>query len=119
MKALERTKEAWRTTFLREALDADVKRLIAQARVDLYEGPNGNSDDEDDPETRYPGFCSAVKRIREALRGALPASLYFDTESETWHEEQFPDDACEVHYEFDRSELVRILVGKELAEYIR
>jgi hypothetical protein len=112
-------KEAWRAAFLREALDETTRRLIVQARIDLYEGPDANADDEDNPETRYPGFCRAVKRIREALRETLPASLYFDTESETWHEEIFPDDACELHYELDRSELVRILVGRELAEYIR
>ena len=133
--ALDRTKAAWRAQWAAENLDADTERLITQATYDLYFGPIGD-DDEDAPP--YPGFETACDRIKLALRD-LPSTLYLFDDWEDWSETEpeahtceeckgdgGPCDFCvdgsvdpEPYYALDRSEVVRIVVGKELAEYVR
>jgi hypothetical protein len=140
---LERTKQAWRKQWEEENLDTDVRRLINQATFDLWYGPGVGDDDNDAP--RYPGFGPACDQIKAAL-ASLPSTLYLFDDWEGWSEtepEAHPCDECggtaidsedaedrcpycvrgsvepDPYYALDRSEVVRIIVGKELAEYIR
>lgn len=140
-KAYERTLAAWATEF-RTGLPEEIRRLIAQAKMDLHFGCS-----EDD----FPGFETACQKIIPAL-SELPSTLYLDTDSETWSTERPEssyecedcdgegmvcepgtdlEDTCETcdgegrveydnenWYEVDKKALRTAVVGKELAEYV-
>jgi hypothetical protein len=114
------------------ALDTHINRLIRLARTDLYEGPAQLVVDEDDHEP-YPGFVAACEMIREAI----PRSdLYLDVEIDEvigdvephWHgcecgcEPDDPDAPVGYYPEsvlhVDQRDVVRMLVGRELSEYV-
>ena len=76
---------------IRETLPAEIRTLIGQANFDLYCGPCSDED--------FPGFTTACRLIRDAL-----AEVSLETDEGT---------------EVDRATLIRALVGRELAPYVR
>lgn len=119
MKALQRTLEAWVKEY-RAGLEPSTLRLIAQANYDLHYGPTGGGLDDEDSE--YPGFTKATRAIRSALDD-LPSALYVDLGCEGWQDVEptwdhdagvFEEDYCRV----ERHDLVKALIGKELAAYV-
>lgn len=99
------------------ALDARTQELINLARADLFHGPGAN-DDED-----YPGFAAACHIIRESLDvGDLYVDSDFDDVIGDTEPSYDPDD--DTSYSPDRvvhvdsREVVRVLVGTELARYV-
>jgi len=119
----------------KETLDAEVKKLISQANFDLYYGPSGGGlDDEDEDGTpAYPGFETACREIRRALSD-LPSTVYVDEDSGCWTttepscwtcggcEECDGEDLCVLepgpYVVYERKDLIRAIVGRELAEYV-
>lgn len=59
--------------FVEERMPAIIKRLVAQAKADLYFGP---IDEED-----YPGFVTATQRIRDYIEAEIPSHVIFDTDT--------------------------------------
>ena len=101
----------------------DTKRLIRLANYDLYYGPVTEPDDGEP----WPGFVRACREIRDAIR---VSDLYLDSQSGevTDTEPQWcdciADDCTEQHfpsdyYKVERADVMRIVVGKELAPYVR
>ena len=137
MKALDRTLAAWAKEY-RAQLDPSIVKLIEGAKQDLHFGPAYGE------ESDFPGFETACLAIKSALED-VPSTLYVDTDAEVWQESEpsayecpecvgngVPtDDDCpgcagsgkvepylEETYQVERRDLVRALVGKELAEYV-
>ena len=106
-------------------IDPKVQGLINLAAWDLWNGPiSGDDEDAED----YPGFSSACDAIREALEDVQ--TVYVDMQFESLSDaldEGYEDDETgewiepylEDTYEVDRDAVLSILVGKELAEYVR
>jgi hypothetical protein len=107
------------------ALDDHTQELIRLATWDLYEGPSGASEESD-----YPGFSAAVDMISKAIE---VSDLYIDVEIDEvigdtephWHGDCSCDETTDVvgYYpdtvlHVDSREVVRALVGRELAEYV-
>lgn len=99
------------------ALDERTQELIRLATADLYNGPNANEDED------YPGFVPACHMIREAFE---VTDLYIDTEIDEVigdTEPSFdPEDECsyspDTVLHLDSRDVVRALVGSELARYV-
>ena len=105
-------------------MDEETQRLVGLATWDLYNGPIVGHDDDGKP---WPGFETATQRIADALD---VHTVYMDMDSETLsdtldegHEDEetgeWVEPETEDVYEVDQSNVVSILVGKELAEYVR
>ena len=103
-----------------EGADADLLRLIAQASQDLYYGPSGEED--------YPGFTSATRTIARRLGDVGDIWIDEDSGDVTDKEPSFcdcDDSECDADhgggdwYHYDRSDVIAMLVGKELAPYLR
>jgi hypothetical protein len=90
------------------ALDERTQELIRLARADLYNGPNANHDED------YPGFAPACHLISEAFEAT---DLYLDTDSDEVMESE-PDEVTEFVVHLDSRDVVRYVVGKELARYV-
>ena len=132
MKALDRTLQAWAKEY-RAQLDPSIVKLIEGAKQDLHFGPAYGE------ESDFPGFETATLAIRDALT-EMPWRLFVDTGAECWSDREPTAEKCECDgegddcetcggngwiepfteetYEIDRAQLVRALVGKELAEYV-
>jgi len=106
------------------ALDERTQELIRLATRDLYNGP-GHVNDED-----YPGFSAAVHLISDAFEAT---DLYLDNEIDEvigdtephWHGECGCTEESEIvgYYpehviHLDARDVVRYVVGKELARYV-
>jgi hypothetical protein len=139
--ALDRTLAAWAKEYRAEHVPADVQKLINLATYDLWHGPVGDGAvgdpalDEYGQENEwagYPGFVSATEKIGEVFDD-VPSTLYVDTGAECWSEREPGPDECgeccgrgeictepylDDTYEVGRAQLVRAIVGKELAEYL-
>lgn len=142
MSAWERVLKLWAKSY-RESLDTRVQDLIAMAHCDLWYGPHtAETFQEEDPtrETIYPGFSAAVGEIARAL----PSTLWIDTGTEDCLESEpslvetcyecAAEEGCEDCnvcggrgeldaylediVEVGRKDIVRAVVGKELAEYV-
>jgi hypothetical protein len=134
-KAFDRTLKAWAAEFL-GTLSDETRNLIMSANRDLWEGPHA--------EDGYPGFVRATLAIREALED-VPSTLWIDVGAEYWSTSEPKAEPCETcsgngydsddqtcpdctegwvepfteeTYRVERRDLVRALVGKELAEYL-
>lgn len=114
---------AWARTWKEENLSDEIKALIRDALSDLYTGDNGYSD-------HWRGFTSACDSITAALEAA-PHRLWLDSDSGECFESE-PNCDCdpdeieisdcphdETYYLIERRDIIRALVGPELAEYIR
>ena len=139
MKALDRTLAAWAKEF-REGLDPSIVKLIEGAKQDLHFGPAYGE------ESDFPGFETACLAIKRALED-VPSTLYVDTGAGCWSQSEPEPEEClecngagtydddetpcldcngsgkvppytEETYQVERRDLVRALVGKELAEYV-
>ena len=105
-------------------LPEEIQMLITQATYDLYYGPWGV---EEIDGYIYPGFASACDQISDAVDEV--SDLYIDIQSgeafehepEPWTDEE-TGEVVEPYYEdwyhLDRKEVLKYLVGKELATYI-
>ena len=104
-------------------IDEDTQRLIRLANWDLHWGPIYTPDDGGP----WPGFSGACEAIRDALD---VHTVYVDTNSE--HASDTLDEGYECEetgewvepyldetYEVEASDVLAILVGKELASYVR
>ncbi len=100
---------AWRYNYM-QTLPAEISRLIDQANQDLYSGPCQEED--------YPGFTTACRRIAVEL-DHIPPVLYVNTEYDYWTdtEPDYEDDEFG-WVEYDRTELIKCIVGRELAPYV-
>jgi hypothetical protein len=103
-------------------LDDTIKQAIADCNFDLYYGPNCGTSDE------YTGFVSTCDAIAAALSDI--GDLFVDDQSDcvTRIEPNYcdgcDDENCEGAYfgdwyRYDRSDVIAILVGRELAPYVR
>jgi hypothetical protein len=103
-------------------LDDEIKQAIADCNFDLYYGPSCGTSE------AYTGFVSSCKTISEALSDV--GDLWLDEQSgevcdtEPSFCEGCDDETCTGSfpgdwYHYDRSEVARILVGRELAPYVR
>lgn len=122
----------WGKNWFNEKFSDETRRLVFFAQQDLYNGPSGLDEN-------YPGFETACQKIREEL-SHVPSALWIDIYSETvsevepeWcnHEsghEVEQDDVvkaieCDGHSPNDwqlieRAQIIRTIVGKELAQYV-
>lgn len=100
----------WAKEWRRHA-DLGLVLLINDANADLYDGPDATT-------AVYPGFTTACKHIRSALH-ALPSTLYIDADSGCASEDEPSLDDGGEWYAVERSTLIRAIVGRELAEYVK
>jgi hypothetical protein len=99
------------------ALDERTQELIRLATADLYHGPYANEDE------NYPGFVPACHMIRDAFEAT---DLYLDTEigeviGDSEPSYDLDDDRSyspETVLHLDSRDVVRALVGSELARYV-
>jgi hypothetical protein len=148
-KSYEEALKKWVRTWRDEHLSEDVRKLIKQANYDLFYGPIndgavGDPAEEDEELSKYPGFTSACKQIRDALDD-LPSDLYLDEESDEVRTSEPEHEKCEAcdgeglvdditceecqgncgfepagtWYHAERSDILGVVVGKELAAYVR
>lgn len=101
-------------------LDLSIHRLIKLANADLYNGPieTGYVDDEDIES--WPGFVKACQRISEAICDLNLKDIYVDVVSESYSEEEpeYTDLTAIDIWRIERSELIKNIVGIELAKYL-
>lgn len=107
-------------------LSTRIKRLISWARYDLYYGPTPEGDDIDNTGEIYPGFSRAIDEIKDALDDV--SDIYIDTMAESWSDKEpegWQDENGEWvepeygdYYRLERSEVLRYILGKELASYL-
>lgn len=113
---IDKELQGWATEFRKTLLD-ETKRLIGQAKYDLWFGPSGGGLDDADPcddcggvgawdgktcDTCkgsgelgvYPGFEIACERICEALED-VPSVLFFDVQCGGWSEKEPSPDECQ------------------------
>jgi hypothetical protein len=108
----------------------DIKRLIRLANWDLYYGPGVDYTESsepiaDDGET-WPGFSKACREIRDALD---VGTLYIDDQSDCVSDrepecqcdnrEDCDGSCCNDWYSVEPRDVLSIVVGKELAPYVR
>lgn len=132
-KALKRVLDQFKIDTL-ESLGPEVRRLISAANHDLYFGPMQAGDTPDDDQNSqadslardgspsrvpdefvYPGFVIACEKIHDALQSL--STIYVDSDAETYsttHPEEFE----EYIYTIDRKFVLKVIVGKELVDYI-
>ena len=111
-------------------LPARIRKHIEMCNMDLYYGPVDPDDWEED-DYRYPGFSEAIDEIRDALSdigevyfqdwsGCIlesePDYGYYDEDPDTGEEVWMDDSDGWWHY--DRADLIRLIVGRELASYL-
>jgi hypothetical protein len=118
MKDANRERERAIVAFVE--LDEETLKLIRQANFDLYYGPSGNDDD-------FPGFVTACRRIAEALSDV--GDLYVDEQSECVSDVEpnwcdgCDDEECTgsdpgTWYRYERRDVIRAIVGRELVGYV-
>lgn len=145
MKALDRTLQAWAKEY-RAQLDPSIDNLIVLAYYDLWHGMDGLGDDELEQYPGFITATKRIATALEDVPGTLYVDTDAECWSETepgpdecgeccgQGEINQPDDETEEcpycngsgkvapfleeTYEVDRAQLVRALVGKELAEYV-
>lgn len=92
-------------SYYKTLLSEETTQLIAQANMDLYNGPHS--------EEGYPGFTTACKTIAQELRDVVPSCVYVSyNDPSFWSEE-------DEYTTFDRSDVLRRIIGRELAHYVR
>ena len=108
-----------------EPLLEPVKRLVNAANFDLYFGPYSEGNEPDGDGWKYPGFGEACKAISDAMDGV--SEVWVDTdcdcvmENEPEGEEidgEYYYPSWDSIYHFERRDVLRILLGKELPSYI-
>ena len=100
----------WLASWKKENISEDVLKLINKANHDLYHGPVIDDD-------KYPGFVTACKTITKAI-DVLPSIIYLCPDTGEVLEDE-PDDAdLNDWFVIERPQLLRELVGKELAPYV-
>ena len=138
------TLNEWAKQWKTENLDEEMRRLIRQADFDLWYGPIRDGGDPDCDE--YPGFTEACDRIKDALRD-LPRELYIDADFGDWSESEPEPERCEAcdgqgkvtdgderkceecsgcgcfeasgdWWRIEYREVVEVIVGQELGEYV-
>jgi hypothetical protein len=143
--ALDKVLADWAREWSAENIDAATQKLINLATYDLYFGPVGDGAagdpaDGDSDWDGWPGFSKACDAIEKVLRD-LPRELYVDVDCGYWQEEEPRSEKCDACQEngetcevcggsgwidpiwenwmkLDRTELKKLIVGKELAEYV-
>lgn len=131
--SLDKMMKVWARDFAAEHFSPNTQRLISLCWSDLHWGPL-----EDDGE--WSGFSDSCVLIQRDLE-SLPSTLYVDYETGCWQETEPMGEECDVcegesadcdvcngsgwrepcwgdYYRFDRPELKRYLVGRELSEYV-
>jgi hypothetical protein len=100
----------WIRDWKENNLSSDIRTLIRQANFDLYAGPL--------EEDGYPGFVSACNKIRKILDD-LPSIIYFNVDTgEIIDRELECGGENDYWQEIVKSQILGVLVGKELARYI-
>lgn len=113
--------------YLEDKLPERVRRLITCANFDLYFGPYGVYEPDNDGFV-YPGFVTASKEISEAISD-LPSEVWVDVDCEQIYESEpqgYEDDETGEYIEpylentwyFNHGAIKRALLGKELASTI-
>ncbi len=100
----------WLSSWKKENLSEEVCKLINQANFDLYHGPVSDDDE-------YPGFVTACKTIIKAIDD-LPSTVYLNMDTGEVIEDT-PEGGFEDWWRIERPQILRELVGKELAPYVR
>lgn len=105
-------KEYRREHFGTDSMEPHIEKWISAAVYDLWYGPHDHED--------YPGFEKACEGIKEALRQA-PSILYVNIHSEAVATDITDEDdlASEDWVAYNRSHVLRAIVGKDLLEYVQ
>ena len=106
--------------YVLQDVDDETKRLIRLANWDLYYGPVTEPDDSEP----WPGFIAACRQIRDALD---VGTLYIDAQTGNVngvkpdiHDCLCGNPDCDMSMsEVEPEDVLRIVVGRELAPYIR
>lgn len=106
-------------------LSDDIRRLIRLANYDLYNGPIGEPDDG----KPWPGFSKACDIVKEYMPdGDIwiddQSDEIMDSEPNWWYPECEDENPDEIYYNsedvavYHKRDIVKILVGSELAGYV-
>lgn len=102
--------EGWAKQWKADNLDDETRTLINQASFDLYHGPC--------QEDGFPGFVTACRKIRLALAD-LPRVLFVDDDSGCVTDSEPTEDDGGNWRSLDAGDVIGVIVGKELRDYVR
>lgn len=96
------------------AMPEDIAAMASAARADLYGGPDATTYEN----LAVASFSAAVDAVREWTL-TLPSTLWLDTDTDGWGQ-PIPCDEDDLFYTvvYERSDWVRLLFGRELAEHL-
>lgn len=113
--SLTKSQEKAIRDYVLQDVDDETKRLIRLANWDLYYGPVTEPDDGEP----WPGFSVACRRIRDALDiGTLYLNEDFDEVTDV-EPEWINGWVADRVWQIERETVLSIVVGRELASYIR
>jgi hypothetical protein len=116
--------QQWVNSWKEENLDLETNNLIYSAKTDLYCGPSAIDD------LDYPGFSKATDQIKVALSslrdlyisdwGEIVDSIIQIEQSYCEEDASFSSDYLyEEWTHFDKQSVIEMIVGEELASYVR